>query len=227
MSRILHFTAGPSDWQSLLAEPVKHWRTGYSARTLAHSWEAAEGFPPEVATALATSTDPLLAGIQPLLAVPEFKVPLPGGERPSQNDIFVLARATSGPITIMVEGKVNESFGPTLEDWLSEVSPGKKTRLSFLLRTLALPKEVDSAIRYQLLHRTASALIEGERFRASAALLLVHSFSPKKAGWPDYCKFLSLFGGTAEMGTVQRLPGQRVVPLFAAWVPGDARFLGS
>ena len=227
MARILHFTTGPSDWQSMLADPVKHWRTGYSARTLAHSWEAAEGFPPEVGAAFASSTDSLLAGIEPLLGVPEFKVPLPGGERASQNDIFVLARSNTGPVTIMVEGKVNESFGPTIDDWSSEQSPGKKTRLSFLLRSLGLPEQIDNTIRYQLLHRTASALIEGERFRASAAVLLVHSFSPRTAGWPDYCKFLQLFGVKAAMGTLQRLPGEHAVPLFAAWVSGDAQFLES
>ena len=114
MARILRFTSGPADWQALLADPTKHWRTGYSARTLAHSWEAAEGFPPEVVLAMAKSADPLLAGLAPVLAVPEFKVPLPGGERASQNDIFVLARSTAGPVSIMIEGKVNESFGPTL-----------------------------------------------------------------------------------------------------------------
>jgi len=27
---------GPEDWKPLLAEPEKHWRTGYSAKTLAY-----------------------------------------------------------------------------------------------------------------------------------------------------------------------------------------------
>lgn len=48
MPCILVFTSGPQDWQALLADPEKHWKSGYSARTLAHSWEAAEGFPSEV-----------------------------------------------------------------------------------------------------------------------------------------------------------------------------------
>ena len=42
-------TVGPQDWQKLLADPEKQWRTGYSARTIAYAWEAAKGhFPPEV-----------------------------------------------------------------------------------------------------------------------------------------------------------------------------------
>lgn len=225
MARILHFTSGAADWQALLAEPTKHWRTGYSARTLAHCWEAADGFPAEVAAAMANSSDPLLVGTEPVLAVPEFKVPLPGGERASQNDIFVLARSTSGPVSIMVEGKVNEPFGPTIEEWRADASSGKKTRLSFLLRSVGLPKEIDGAIRYQLLHRAASAVIEGERYRAVAAVMLVHSFSTKRAGWSDYRAFLNLFGVRGEVGLPQRLPGAQVVPLFAVWVPGNLRFL--
>ena len=136
MPRILKFTSGPEDWRALLADPVRHCRSGYSARTLAHCWEAADGFPPEVTQALRQTADPLIATLTPLLAVPEFKVPLPGGVRASQNDIFVLARSSSGPVSIMIEGKVSESFGPTLDEWRSGASPGKKQRLTFLLRTL-------------------------------------------------------------------------------------------
>jgi hypothetical protein len=227
MPRILHFTSGPSDWQALLAEPTKHWRIGYSARTLAHCWEAASGFPIEIAAALSTSTDPLLADLEPVLAVPEFKVPLPGGERASQNDIFVLARSSAGPVAIMVEGKVNETFGPTVDEWREDVSPGKTTRLAFLLGAIGLPKQINGDIRYQLLHRAASAVIEGERYRAKAAVLLVHSFSAKRAGWADYRAFLDLFGVRAEVGKPQRLGETRGLPLFAVWVPGDPQFLAS
>ena len=37
----------------------------------------------------------------------------------------------------MVEGKVAESFGPRLGNWLEDASTGKRTRLNSLLRTLA------------------------------------------------------------------------------------------
>jgi len=47
MPRIL-LTSGPDDWQKLLAKPEKQWKSGYSARTLAHCWEAVDEFPPEV-----------------------------------------------------------------------------------------------------------------------------------------------------------------------------------
>ena len=96
MPRILAFTSGPQDWQALLADPEKHWKCGRSARTLANCWEATDGFPSEVSLSFCQSAEPLLANLTPLLAVPEFKVPLPGGMRASQNDIFVMARSSSG-----------------------------------------------------------------------------------------------------------------------------------
>ena len=160
-----------------------------------------------------------------MLAVPEFKVPLPGGTRPSQNDIFVLARAASGPVTIMVEGKVNESFGPTLGEWLADASAGKQERLRFLLGKLGLASEPPHSVRYQLLHRTASAVITAEQFRATAAIMLVHSFSQERVGWSDYHAFAQLFGVEAREAEVQRLGVGAGIPFFGAWVVGDPAFL--
>lgn len=227
MPRILSFTSAPDDWQKLLADPVKHWRSGYSARTLAHSWEAADGFPPEVSKAFGQTAELLLASLRPLLAVPEFKVPLPGGVRASQNDIFVLARSLAGPVCIMVEGKVDESFGPTLDAWRTDASPGKAERLDFLLRTLCLSAPPSGDIRYQLLHRAASAIVTGEQYRAAAAIVLIHSFSEERTGWKDYEAFVRLFGVLALPEVVQRITGAPSIPLFGAWVAGDCKFLKS
>jgi len=225
VSKILAFTSGPNDWQALLANPAKHWRSTYSARTSAYCWEAVDGFPPEVAQALSQSDSPLLAGITPVLAVPEFKVPLPGWARASQNDFFVLARSAAGPVSIMVEGKVNESFGPTLHRWIGQDSPGRQERLRFLMRLLGLRSQPQGAIRYQLLHRAASAIITGEQYRAAAAVFVVHSFSEALVGWPDYQAFARLFGVDAMQGKVQRLGGRSLIPLFGVWVVGDQSFL--
>ena len=54
MKRIFVPTRSGSDWQPLLAEPIKHWKKGKSAMTAAACWESAgTTFPPEVAAALA------------------------------------------------------------------------------------------------------------------------------------------------------------------------------
>lgn len=77
MRRIYLPSQGADDWQRLLADPVKHWRAGYSAMALAECWEAADGLPAEIASLMQeTGPDPEL-----LLALPEHKVPLPGSRR--------------------------------------------------------------------------------------------------------------------------------------------------
>ena len=53
MSRIYTPTSSSKQWAYLLAEPVKHCRQGYSARTLAYSCQEADGFPTEVGSLLA------------------------------------------------------------------------------------------------------------------------------------------------------------------------------
>ena len=128
----------------------------------------------------------------------------------------------------MVEGKVSESFGPALEGWLYDSSSGKRKRLSFLLRSLGLSTTPDGTIRYQLLHRAASAIITGEQYRAVAAVLLIHSFSQSRVGWSDYQAFTRMFGVEAAVGTVQRLRDDSLdIPLFGIWVVGDPAFLQS
>ena len=108
-------TKSPQDWKALLADPVKHWRRGYSAMSLAYCWEKANGFPQQVQKAL--SAVPELGTLEPLLAIPEHKVDIPGGRAASQNDLFVLARSPKGLVCIMVEGKVSEPFGPLVSEW--------------------------------------------------------------------------------------------------------------
>ena len=115
---------GPHEWQALLAEPERQWKPGFSASTLAHCWTDADGFPAEVRTAL--SDHPALADAEPLLILPEWQVPLPGGARFSQNDIWILAKAGGGLVSIAIEGKVGEPFGPTLADWKADASSGKE-----------------------------------------------------------------------------------------------------
>jgi hypothetical protein len=57
-------TLGAESWRRLLADPEKHWRTGFSAKTLAHCWEQANGLPAEIAAMLAGfGTPELLLGL--------------------------------------------------------------------------------------------------------------------------------------------------------------------
>jgi len=91
-------TKSADDWKDLIAEPEKQWKTGYSAKALAYCWQEAEGFPKSITNVFAKATYSIFKGITPLIILPEYQVPLPGGSRPSQSDIFVLAYSNEGLI---------------------------------------------------------------------------------------------------------------------------------
>ena len=117
----------------------------------AHSWQAACDFPDSIKRMFKSSD--VFGDITALLILPEHRVPLPGGSRPSQNDVWVLARCGDGLVSVTVEGKARETFGPQLGKWREGASPGKQVRLAFLLHTLGFSVPPDDEIRYQLLHR--------------------------------------------------------------------------
>lgn len=210
-------------WAQFLAEPGKQWKPGYSARTLAYSWQEANGFPSEVHKVLTASA--LFIDIKLLLALPEHQVHLPGGSRPSQNDIWVLASTGTELVSMTVEGKVKETFGPTLADWLDGGSAGKAERLAFLRNELGLPEDTPGAVRYQLLHRTASAIIEAKRFGAKHAVMLVHSFSQSNLWFEDYSAFAALLGAKAEANHITSVGQRGGVQLHLGWVCGDEKYL--
>jgi len=80
------------------------------------------GFPEDVRKVFKKCGLELFRDIQLLLAIPEYKVPFPGGQRASQNDIFVLATGNDQLVSIMVEGKVSEPFGQTIGEWRENAS---------------------------------------------------------------------------------------------------------
>jgi hypothetical protein len=221
MKRIYVPTSSLEDWRMGLAAPDRQWKQGYSAYELAHCWENAKGFPREVETLFTQSPFLRFAEIELLIALPECEVAIPGGKRGSHSDLFVLAKGADGQlVSIAVEGKVSESFGPMLSGWNREGSPGKEKRLTYLQSILNLPHSLPDTLRYQLLHRTASALIMAHRFKAPIAAMIVHSFSPEKEGFADYCDFAALYGIDAGSGELVRLTKSEDVDLYVGWATG-------
>jgi hypothetical protein len=225
-NRIFVPTQSYKDWQRLLAKPELHWKVGYSAMTLARAWEAAppQEFPPEVAAILGTAGPEHLRDLSLLVALPEFQVPLPGGDRPSQTDLLVLARNAKGLVAVAVEGKVDEAFGPTIGQKRAEDSRGVDERLRFLFGYLGIGNQSADSVRYQLLHRTASALLTAEQFHASAAVMLVHSFSESNKWFEDFAAFCALFNAKPEAGKLVTLGKLQAIPLYVGWCRGDQKF---
>lgn len=219
MGKILLPSHGADDWKQFLAQPELHWKMGYSARTMAHAWEAAKTIPPEVAAIMAEA----FGKPDLLFAVPEHKTMLPGGTRESQSDVFALVRHPGGLATFTIEGKVDEPFGPTVGEWSMKASPGKIERLSHLCALLGLT-HCPADIRYQLMHRTASALIEAERFDAKLAGMIVHSFSPDRRWFDEFAQFGALLGCVVQPGKAATITVPSGKSLVIGWASGDQAF---
>lgn len=177
----------PEDVIPHLAKPDVHWKSGYSAQELAITWfRSSNDFPPAVRAAL--SPVPEYADAELVDGFFEREIELGSPGRNSQTDLLVIAglRQELG----VIEGKVNETFGEFVKDW--NTTPGKQVRLERLAQTLGLDVADAGGIRYQLLHRTASAIYEAKRYRCRHAMMLVHSFSPTHRWFEDFAKFSCL-----------------------------------
>lgn len=218
MNRILIPSTGPDDWKQFLADPEKQWKRGYSAMATALSWEASNGLPPEIADILGTDAELLLG-------IPEHKVALPGGRRESQCDVFALVRQGNRTCSVAIEAKVNETFGPTVQEWLVNASGGKLERMRFICETLGLKSDLPGNIRYQLLHRTVASIVEARRFKTDGAAMIVHSFSKEHRWFEDFAAFSELLGIEAKRGEGldYRLPLGGILTL--GWATGSPEFL--
>ena len=84
------------------------------------------------------------------------------------------------------------------------------------LGTLLGLTSVPDTIRYQLLHRTASAIIEAQRFNADCAVMLVHSFSQSGEWFQDYAAFVEVMGGSAGENSIVSVGHRSGFPLYMA-----------
>jgi hypothetical protein len=236
MPRIYVPSLGPTDWRRLLADPGKHWKRGNSALELAVCWEAARntcrGLPPEVAAAL--DTVPSLLGSELLVCFPEHQVALEGGGHPSQNDLWALLRTATGNASLALEAKAGEPLDRLVRDWLpdGDQRSGKPLRLAALQSILGIKEADVSTIRYQLLHRAASAVLEARRFHAHAAVLIVQSFNraADEESWKDFGRFGELLGASPAEGALHQASVATLVPLYVGWVtsaPAGNELLGA
>ena len=219
--RILVPTRSVDDWRKLLAEPEKHWKPGYSAMSIAQVWEQAGGLPEEIAKLFIESSWDQFQGLELAFAIPEYQVSFEGGSRPSQTDIFVLLTNEIGLVAMTIEGKAREDFGPTLTEWRRKVSEkGYRTRLPHVTQNAGLKEPIPEDTRYQLLHRTASAVLEAKRFHARQAVMVIQSFvePDSENHFSDYSQFIGLYGKTATKGKLTFLTELEGIGLYSAWV---------
>jgi hypothetical protein len=226
MRKLFVPTMGPSDWRRLLADSDKHWKEGYSAYESAVAWEAARksdrGLPSELAAIL--DSHPSFSGASLLLGIPEHQVSIKGGGHASQTDFWALLETPIGIVSTAIEAKAGEEFDDTVAVWLTKSKKGsrKPERLAELCRMWGVESHAVQSCRYQLMHRPITAILEARRFRASAALFIIHAFNRKAdtnthsareyAAWRRALKIDASHDGLQFAGEYEG------VPLWMAWV---------
>jgi hypothetical protein len=224
MKRIFVPTRNGTDWQRLLAKPILHWKKGASAMTAAAAWEdAANKLPKEISHLLTSTPEPLLQNLELLAAIPEWEVKLPGGDTTSNTDILALCRNKVGLAVVAVEAKVLEDFGPLVGEKRDSASQNQASRLQYLHELLKVDWFANE-IRYQLLHRTASAILTAVDFHASVAVMMVHAFATPVARRGDFTAFCAAMGATEIVPNVYKVPCFTQPELYLAWCDGDEKY---
>ena len=194
------------DWRGLAGEDK--WVPMRSAYELAHCWQQFGGLPGPIARALDTSGNKILRGISVDLCLVEKPVFLDSRIAPSMTDLTAYGRNARGDAVVLaVEGKADEPFASRVWAWVrgDEKNPTvsadprrtRLRRLEFLSNHLSKEIPPDSTLRYQLLHRTVSAVLEAQLHGAVAAVVLVHAFGREAAdNLSDFSEFLTELGGT-------------------------------
>ena len=211
-------STGIEDWKKLYREGRSP--QGKSAFEVASSWERSKPHLPQEISDLFSSQPELL------IATPEHETPLKGSGKRSQSDVLAFVKINGKTCAMTVEGKVKESFDETVKCWFNNGETNerrienRKKRLKQISEILGIQYSPDSEIYYQLLHRTAAAVIEASpaRFNADCAIMIVQSFSPENKRFKDFQNFLKLFSiHRARHGRLYEIKGLDI-PLWVGWV---------
>jgi len=207
----------PEDVIPHLGKGELHWRNGYSAKAVCESWFNANDIPLSVRRVLETADE--YQGAQLIDAWLERCTHLPWGRgNPTQTDLLAVL-AIGGELALLaIEAKVRESFGPYVKDWLAEGGDNRAERLRGLCDLLNLSTETASGLRYQLLHRTAAAVLEAKRYRARHAAMVVQSFCPDNTGLSDFQSFAQAMGyGHVDADSISSTKALGPIALRIGW----------
>lgn len=215
----LEITRGTEGWRDFRAHPPRHWKDNQAALRLARLWEAADPEAPlELARAFWTTP---FASFTPVVAIPAYEVDMPGGRTGALNDLFVLGTIGTELAVLMVQGKVTDEVGPTLDEWLTMPAPGRLRRLGFLKAELNLPDPLPDSTCCNLIHHAAAPLVEARRLKARYAALVVVAFGVAGVCLEEYAEFARLLHVTGKPGLIERIPTQNDPELWIGWADAD------
>lgn len=215
----------PEDVIRHLGHQERHWKEGRSAHALTRLWASHNGLPQSIRSIL--QDHPIFQSAELIDGFLERQVDIGSAGRPSQTDLLALVGLDKRIATVAIEGKAGEPFGKLVAKWL-DGSETKNRRLEVLCATLGLSTEQALPLRYQLLHRAASAVYEAKRYRTDLAGILVHSFDDDHLGFSDFSEFLRALGAKESSAGVLSGPfACEGVSLYAGWVNDEAPKGGS
>ena len=203
-----------ADWIDTVGK--KNYKQGsYSAYQVSQSWRNLNGrLPAPMSKIFESSKDPLFHNLKPEHIVAEKQIYLLDSlKNPSRTDIMSYCSNSMGEtILLCVECKAKETFASRVSSWVAtpdeppirrqallfhqkaELVPRKLNRLKSLNTVLGTNVMPDSHLRYQLLHRTASAIIEGRNLSARAAVMVVQAFTASVENFFDFSDFCDTLG---------------------------------
>lgn len=227
------------EWHAAMPPRLRErqWKDGRSAKELARAW-AGTGHvqvPDEVVRLLETDSE--FTGTELLEAYPEAAVALDDFRGNTRNaDLLIVGRRSGEPVVIAVEAKADESFGPSVGEYLAAKQATERSNAPARIRQLssalfgADPAEIQE-LRYQLLHAAAGTLIAAEQHGARKALFLVHQFVAStdrrkvERNASDFEAFVRRLGWEGEVGT-GRIAGPFRVPSGGKVPSGVELFIG-
>jgi hypothetical protein len=199
-----------------------HWKEGRSAKLLVDQWWAANALPASIIGLLNQADE--WRGAELVDAFVERQTDLKDG-RPShsQSDLLAIVALADCLGIVAIEAKVDEGFDKTVGEWLVSGGAGKAVRLAKLCDLFGRKPADVAGLRYQLFHRTASAILEARRYRARQAVMIVQSWCPSASGISDFLAFLHAIDVPCEIPG--KLSDARVfdgVALRVGWSPEPA-----
>jgi hypothetical protein len=176
------------DWEKHAPpQEATQWKDGRSARELAKAWFPVPGqmeIPAEFQVLLDSS--PMTAGVSLEKAVPELETRFDDcGGKGHHSDLAVWGKVGLNRVTICVEARTDEEFGPLAGEYVVKRARDKPAsrvpeRFSLLCEGLmGYQSDVVNRLRYQLFTAVAGTLVEASKYDADIAVLVIHEFLGK------------------------------------------------
>lgn len=204
----------PHVWRRQLKKT--HWRVGYSACSLAHSWHLAQGLPREIVL--------MLGGNSRLICMePEHPVAMPGYSGPSWCDVFARVEVNGNEWALVIEAKVDENFGSTVGKWRRSGGENslenREYRLANICKELGLSTDVSQYedLRYDLFHTTLAAVRRAKFLDSEVAAMIVQSFSRRDTGFSEFGDFCRLFDVQPKIDELFEIAVLDGIPLLLGW----------